>query len=44
MLNTKNTDYLDFIIKDGTVTPSDEKINAVKHFPILINQEANKIF
>jgi len=29
----EHVNYLGFIIKDGTVTPSDEKINVVKHFP-----------
>jgi len=36
----EQVNYLDFIGKDGTVTPSNEIINAVKHFPIPMNQAA----
>jgi len=46
MPNIKRTGKLfrGFIIKDGTVTPSDEKINTVKHFPTLMNQAAVQSF
>jgi len=40
----EQVNYLDFIIKDGTVTPSDEKINPVKHFPTPMNQAAIQSF
>jgi len=39
----EQVNYLSFI-KDGTVTPSDEKINMVKLFPIPMNQAAVQSF
>jgi len=40
----KQVNYLDFIIKDGTVTPLGEKMNAVKHFPSPSNQAVIQSF
>jgi len=39
----EQVNYLGFVRKDGTVTPSDEKIN-VKHFPTPMNQAAVQSF
>jgi len=36
--------YLGFIVKDGTVMPSDEKTIAIKHFPIPTDRRAVQSF